>query len=69
MEKRLRIGVLGAGHLGRIHVQQALEVNELQVVGIYDPHPEKRDAVAAEFGVRAVASMEELISMSDRWMW
>ena len=65
MEKRLRIGVLGAGHLGRIHVQQAQEVGELEVVGIYDPHPEKRDAVAAEFGVPAFTSMEALIAASD----
>ena len=65
MEKRLRIGVLGAGHLGRIHVQQALEVRGLEVIGIHDPHPEKRDAVAAEFGVPALTSMEQLISLAD----
>lgn len=65
MEKRLRIGILGAGHLGRIHVQQALEVPGLEVIGIHDIHPEKRDAVAKEFGVPALASMEELISLSD----
>ena len=65
MEKRLRIGVLGAGHLGRIHVQQALEVPGLEVIGIHDPHPEKRDAVAAEFGIPALMGMEELIAMCD----
>ncbi len=65
MEKRLRIGVLGAGHLGRIHVQQACEVSELEVVGIYDPHPEKREAVAAEFGIPAIADLETLIDRSE----
>lgn len=65
MEQRLRIGVLGAGHLGRIHTQQAREVPELQVAGIYDPHPEKRDAVAAEFGVPAFTNMDALIAASD----
>ena len=65
MEKRLRIGVLGAGHLGRIHVQQALEVPGLDVVGVFDTHPEKREAVAAEFGVRAFSNLEELIAASD----
>ncbi len=65
MEKRLRIGVLGAGHLGRIHVQQAREVPELELVGIFDPHPEKRQAVATEFGIAPIADMGELIAICD----
>lgn len=65
MEKRLRIGVLGAGHLGRIHVQQAREVADLELVGIHDPHPEKRDAVSAEFGTRSFGTMMELIEAVD----
>ncbi len=65
MGKRLRIGVLGAGHLGRIHIQQALEVADLEVIGTYDPHPEKREAIGAEFGVAVFDSMEALIAASD----
>ncbi|MFZ1686977.1 MAG: Gfo/Idh/MocA family oxidoreductase [Flavobacteriales bacterium] len=63
--ERLRVGVLGAGHLGRIHVQQWKELTGCQVVGIFDPHPEKREAVAQEFGVTALASMPELLAICD----
>lgn len=52
MEERARIGILGAGHLGRIHVQQVLEVPELELIGIHDPHPEKCEALRMEFGVK-----------------
>jgi predicted dehydrogenase len=65
MGKRHRIGVLGAGHLGRIHVQQAREVPELEVAGIYDPHAEKRDAVAAEFGVPVFTDPAALMAACD----
>lgn len=65
MGKRLRIGVLGAGHLGRIHIQQAKEVPTLEVVGVYDTHAEKREALALEFGVPALGSLEEVIAASD----
>ena len=65
MGKRLRFGVLGAGHLGRIHVQQALEVEDLEVIGVFDPHPEKCEAIAAEFGVPALASMEAVFLKSE----
>lgn len=63
--ERLRVGVLGAGHLGRIHVQQWKEVAGCEVVGIFDPHPEKREAVATEFGVSVFTSMSELIAVCD----
>lgn len=65
MEKRARIGVLGAGHLGRIHVQQAREVPELDLVGVFDPHAEKCAALQAEFGVQVFGSMQELIAACD----
>jgi predicted dehydrogenase len=65
MEKRIRIGVLGAGHLGRIHVQQLLHVPAFEVAGVFDPHPEKREAVANEFGVPVFGSMQELIATTD----
>jgi len=61
----IRIGVLGAGHLGRIHVQQLLNVPEFEVVGIFDPHPEKRAAIAAEFNVQGSESAEELMAKVD----
>ncbi len=65
MEKSLRIGVLGAGHLGRIHVQQLRELSAYEVVGIHDTHPEKARQVAAEFGIAPLESMAELIAASD----
>lgn len=65
MEERARIGILGAGHLGRIHVQQALQVPELEVVGIHDPHPEKCEALKAEFGVQVFANPEALTAGCD----
>ena len=65
MGKRTRFGVLGAGHLGRIHVQQALQVEEFEVIGVFDTHPEKRDAIAAEFGIPSLSSMEDLLAKCD----
>lgn len=63
--QRKRIGVLGAGHLGRIHVQQLKELPEWDLVGVYDPHPEKCEALINEFGVAILPSVEALISGVD----
>ncbi|MCB0771401.1 MAG: Gfo/Idh/MocA family oxidoreductase [Flavobacteriales bacterium] len=65
MSKRHRIGVLGAGHLGRIHIQQLKEIEDWEVVGFHDPHPEKCEAITAEFGVEATQDPEALIDRVD----
>jgi len=64
-QQRIRIGVLGAGHLGRIHIQQLLEVPGFDLVGFHDPHPEKCAAIEQEFGVKAMGSMDQLLDMVD----
>lgn len=64
MEKK-RIGVLGAGHLGRIHIQQALEIDSLETVGFYDPDPKRSSQISEEFGIPSFASIDELISEVD----
>jgi predicted dehydrogenase len=65
MENKLRIGVLGAGHLGRIHIQQLLLVPEFALVGFHDPHPEKCEAITKEFGIAPFGSQEELIAACE----
>jgi len=59
-KRSLKIGVLGAGHLGRIHIQQIQEIPEWDLIGFYDPHPEKCAAIHAEFGVPVYDSIDEL---------
>lgn len=58
----LKIGVLGAGHLGKIHlrcIQGLAEVYDL--VGFYDPHPETAQKVAEEFGIKAFDDLDVLL--------
>ncbi len=61
MSTPLRIGVLGAGHLGRIHIQQLREQPSWEVVGVHDPDPSKCAAVAAEFGVAVYPDVQSLL--------
>lgn len=64
--ERLKIGVLGVGHLGRIHVKLLLQLTDLfDVIGFYDPSPDSAAKTIAEFGIRQWNTMEELIAASD----
>lgn len=62
----LKIGVLGAGHLGKIHIRLVKELSDVfELVGFYDIDPEVGKAVAAEFGIDYYASAEALIDAVD----
>lgn len=61
----LKIGVLGAGHLGKIHIRLLKEIPAFELVGFFDPNPEAAAAVAAEFGIKSWPSSAELIEACD----
>src|SRR5262249_32674842 len=61
----LRVAVIGAGHLGRIHARIAAGLEELELVAVADPVAESRESVAAEVRTRAVADFRELIGEID----
>ena len=62
---RLRIAVVGAGHLGRIHARLLSSVEGIELVGVVDPVEKVRDRVAEEFGTRAFASHLDVIDQID----
>ena len=57
----LRLAVIGAGHLGRIHARIAAGLDDVELVAIADPIEASRNSVAQEAGTRAVADYRELI--------
>jgi len=61
----LSIGVVGVGHLGKIHLKLLLEIDRYHVAGFYDASPETAAAVEAELGVTAFASYEEMLENVD----
>ncbi len=61
----LRIAVIGAGHLGRIHARIAAGHDEIKLVAVADPVAACRDTAAAEGQTRAVSDYRELIGEID----
>ena len=58
----LKAGVLGAGHLGKIHLRLLQESKMYELVGFFDPFTENAKKVAKEFGYKLFDSVEELIA-------
>lgn len=61
----LKAGVLGAGHLGKIHLRLLNQSDKYQLIGFYDPDTKNAKKVASEFGYKYFNSIEELIDAVD----
>ncbi len=60
----LRIGVVGLGHLGNIHLA-CLQATEFEVVGMYDIRPERLETISQQYGIPAFDNLEALIEECD----
>jgi predicted dehydrogenase len=61
----LKVGVLGAGHLGKIHLRLLQESEKYELIGFYDPFTENAEKVAKEFGYTLFDSIDDLIDAVD----
>jgi len=61
----LRIGVLGAGHLGKIHIKLLKQIEDYELVGFYDPNEAEALNTSQNMGVRKFASIDELMDAVD----
>ena len=61
----LKVGVLGAGHLGKIHLRLLNQSSKYELVGFYDPSKENAEKVSAEFGYKSFDTISDLIAAVD----
>ncbi len=61
----LKIGVLGAGHLGKIHLKCIQQIPEYELIGFYDPDIDNAKKVAEDFNLKAFDSIDSLIEATD----
>lgn len=57
----MKIGLAGAGHLGKIHLKCIKLIPDYDLIGFYDPDPENAKKVSEEYHVKAFATLEELL--------
>src|SRR5258706_13156440 len=61
----VNIGVLGAGHLGKIHLKLLKEIPEVNVVGFYDADGSRAKTVEKESGIRSFSSVHILLEQCE----
>ena len=61
----LKAGVLGAGHLGKIHLKLLQQSDRYELVGFYDSNPEYAREVESSLGYTYFSDIDELIAACD----
>lgn len=60
-----RVGVVGVGHIGKNHARLYAALPAAEFTAIYDTNRAVAEERAAEFGVKAAASLEEFADLVD----
>jgi len=65
----MRIGVIGAGHMGRLHAEKVRQLHsedrDVELAGVTDTHPERASHLASRVGSRAYSDAAELVARCD----
>jgi len=61
----IKIGVIGAGHLGKIHIKLLKEIEEANLIGFYDIDKENAKKVEKEFGIKSFETLDGLLNKVD----
>jgi predicted dehydrogenase len=64
-EKRLRVGVVGVGYLGKFHAQKYSHMPEVELVGVVDIDAQRAEEVARQMDTQAFTDYRKLLEQVD----
>lgn len=63
--KKLRIGVIGAGYLGKFHAEKYARMHDVDLVGVVDTDKRRADDIAQKYGSETYQDYRELFGKVD----
>ena len=63
--KKLRVGVVGVGHIGSNHARIYAELPHAEFVGVFDIDPARAAEIAAKYKAKTAESLNEFAEMVD----
>src|SRR6059058_3721945 len=63
--KKLRVGVVGVGHIGGNHARIYADLPQAEFIAIFDIDPVRAAEIAAKYKAKAARSLEEFAGMVD----
>lgn len=62
---KIKIGIVGVGHLGALHTKLLSQIDDVKLIGVYDQNRERALNIAQEFQTKAYTQLEELLKEVD----
>ena len=63
---KIKAGVIGCGHLGKLHIKNVKEIEEenkdVSLAGIYDINTDETTSLADKYGIKAYSTLEEMLN-------
>ena len=56
----IKVGIVGVGHLGEIHLKLILSSTNFNLIGFYETNQEKSDLISKKYQVKSFKSLEDL---------
>ncbi len=63
--RKLKIGIIGTGHLGKFHLKLLKEIQQADLLGVYDINKETAFKISNEFGTKSFSDLEEMLDNVD----
>jgi len=63
--KKLRVGVVGTGYLGKFHAEKYARMGDVDLVGIVDISKSQAEKIAKKFSVKAYTSHKDILDRVD----
>ncbi|MBW2249407.1 MAG: Gfo/Idh/MocA family oxidoreductase [Deltaproteobacteria bacterium] len=64
-EKKLRVGVVGTGYLGKFHAEKYARMDDVDLVGIIDINKSQAEKIAKQYSVKAYTSHKDILDKVD----
>ena len=63
--KKLKVGVIGCGRISVMHFESVQHLDEAELVACCDIKPDRAEACAKEYGIRAYTSYEDMFASEE----
>ena len=64
-QKKLKVGVIGVGHLGEYHVQKYMAIPSIEFTGVVDINPDRADEIGRRYNTNVFERREDLLDIVD----
>lgn len=64
-QDRLRVAVVGVGHLGEYHVQKYKAIPNVELVGVVDTDPDRLEEISRCYNTKGYRAHDEILNMVD----